>query len=194
LKGACIFTNIVGKTIDKLEFWPIYKLAHILKVPIFVHPIKPANDCIYEEYGLLSVLGFPFETTYTATRLALSGLMEKYSNLIFILSHLGGTLPFLLGRIDDGNRLFKSFQKKINKVPSEYLKQMYLDTASFFIPALNCAYSFWGADKMLLGSDYPYDWVGKLRRCINSIEELDLKIEEKENILFKNAEKIFKCL
>ncbi len=134
----------------------------------------------------------PFETTYAATRLALSGLLEEYPDIVFVLSHLGGTLPYLVGRIDDGNRIYKEHQSKIREPPSEYLRKMYLDTASFYEPALNCAHDFWGAGMMLLGSDYPYGWVGDLRRCSENIERLEIGEEGKKKILHLNAEKILK--
>ncbi len=192
LRGAGIFTNVKGKPIDLKEFWPVYERAAKLGVPLFIHPISPVNAEIYQDYHLLAVLGFPFETTYAATRLALSGLLEEYPGIIFVLSHMGGALPYLVGRIDDGNRIYHAYQTEISKPPSEYLKKMYLDAASFFEPALNCALGFWGAEKIMVGSDYPYGWVGDLRRCTDSIENLNLNEGDTEKILHKNAERILK--
>ena len=192
LRGAGIFTNVKGKPIDLKEFWPVYERAAKLGVPLFIHPISPVNAEIYQDYHLLAVLGFPFETTYAATRLALSGLLEEYPDIIFVLSHMGGALPYLVGRIDDGNRIYHAYQTEISKPPSEYLKKMYLDAASFFEPALNCALGFWGAEKIIVGSDYPYGWVGDLRRCTDSIEDLNLNERDTEKILHKNVERILK--
>jgi predicted TIM-barrel fold metal-dependent hydrolase len=192
LRGAGIFTNVQGKPLDHQEFWPVYEEASNLGVPLFIHPISPVNAEIYRDYRLLAVLGYPFETTHAATRLALSGLLEEYPDLVFVLSHMGGALPYLAGRIDDGNRIFRVHQDKIKRPPSESLKKMYLDAASFFEPALNCALGFWGAEKLLVGSDYPYGWVGDLRRCTDSIEDLNLDEGDTEKILHKNAERILK--
>ncbi len=192
LRGAGLFTNVAGKPIDLEEFWPVYEAASRMGIPLFIHPAAPPHEEVYREYRLLAVLGFPFETTYAATRLALSGLLEEYPDLIFVLSHLGGTLPYLVGRIDDGNRIYKEHQGKIREAPSEYLRKMYLDTASFYEPALNCARAFWGAERMLLGSDYPYGWVGDLRRCAESVERLEIGEEGKKMILHVNAERILK--
>ena len=192
LKGASIFTDVSGKQIDQEEFWPIYRAASKLGVPVFVHPIAPRHRKVYDDYSLLSVLGFPFETTMAATRLALSGLLKELPNLKLVLSHLGGTLPYLMGRIDDGHRIFKSVQNKITRPPSYYLKKMYLDAASFYKPALRCAIDFWGAEKLVLGSDYPYGWVGELKRCVESVEVLRLDPEELDRILSVNAEDLLK--
>ena len=192
LRGAGIFTNVKGKPIDLKEYWPVYEEASRLRVPIFIHPTAPTNAHIYKEYGLLAILGFPFETTYAATRLALSGLLEEYPELTFVLSHLGGTLPYLVGRLDDGNRIYRAAQTEIDRPPSEYLKKMYLDAASFYEPALNCALDFWGAEKILMGSDYPYGWVGDLSRCTDSILDLGLDDGDTKKILHKNAERILR--
>jgi predicted TIM-barrel fold metal-dependent hydrolase len=163
LRGAGIFTNIQGKPIDLKEFWPVYEAASRLGIPLFIHPIAPTTAHIYKEYSLLAVLGFPFETT-----------------------------PYLVGRIDDGNRLYRAAQSEIDRPPSEYLKKMYLDGASFYEPALNCALGFWGAEKILVGSDYPYGWVGDLRRCTDSIEDLGLDEGDTKKILHENAERILR--
>ena len=124
--------------------------------------------------------------------MTLSGLLEELPDLKLVLSHLGGTLPYLVGRIDDGYRIFKSSQNKIKHPPSKYLKKMYLDAASFYEPALECALDFWGADKLVLGSDYPYGWVGELKRCVESVENLGLEADELDKILNRNAVELFK--
>ena len=104
-----------------------------------------------------------------------------------MLSHLGGALPALVGRIGDGDRVFRSPQTK-----SRYFKMMYLDGASFYKPALRCALDFWGPDKILLGSDYPYGWVDELSRCIKVMEQFDLEGNEIEMVLNRNATRILR--
>jgi len=192
LKGAGIYSNVNGKPLDMPEFWPIYEKAARMRVPVFIHPAAPAHREIFQDYGLISVLGFPFDTTLAATRLALSGLMERYQDLMIVLAHVGGVLPFILGRIDDGHRMFPVARKNISRPPSEYLKAMNLDTVSFYEPALTCAYKSWDSGKLLLGSDYPYDWVGDLERCITNIESLHLNDSEKEKIMHGNAEQLLR--
>jgi aminocarboxymuconate-semialdehyde decarboxylase len=88
--------------------------------------------------------------------------------------------------------VFNSPQSRITKPPSEYLKEMYLDGASFYLPALRCALDFWGPEKILVGSDYPYGWVGDLGRCIEIIEQLHLEEEEQAMIYEENAAKILR--
>ena len=191
LKGIELFIDIGGRPLDSEGFWVVYMAAARLDTPIFIHPIAPKHRAIYDDYGLLAVLGFPFETTHAATRIALSGLLEKIPDLKLVLSHLGGTLPYLVGRIDDAYRMFGKSQTKIQKPPIEYLKKMYLDGASFYNPAWTCALGFWGSEKILMGSDYPYGWVGDYSTCVEVVESLGIGDQEKQMILGENAEKLF---
>lgn len=190
LKGVEMFTGIGDKPLDSEEFWVVYERAARLGVPIFIHPIAPAHRAIYDEYSLLAVLGFPFETTHAATRLALSGLMEKIPDLKLVLSHLGGALPSLVGRIDDAHRMYEKTRQNISKLPSIYLKKMYLDGASFYEPAWSSALEFWGPEKVLMGSDYPYGWASPYSRCVEIVESLEVSDSDKDMILSGNAEKL----
>ncbi len=190
LNGVELFTDVGGKPLDSEDFWVVYDRIARLDVPVFIHPIAPAHRAVYDDYELLSVLGFPFETTHAATRIVLSGLIEKIPELKLVLSHLGGTLPYLVGRIDDAYRMFGESQTKISKPPSEYLKKMYLDGASFYEPAWTCALDFWGPEMILMGSDYPYGWVGEYRRCAEIVESLNLSKSDKDLILRRNAENL----
>jgi aminocarboxymuconate-semialdehyde decarboxylase len=190
LSGVELFTNIGGKTLDFEGFWIVYERLSELDVPAFIHPIAPPHRAVYDDYALLAVLGFPFETTHAATRIVLSGLLEKIPDLKLVLSHLGGTLPYLVGRIDDAYRMFVKSKTTIPKPPSEYLKKMYLDGASFYKPAWGCALGFWGVDKILMGSDYPYGWVGDYSNCVEIVESLSIGDNEKQLILRENAEKL----
>ena len=101
-------------------------------------------------------------------------------------------MPALVGRIDDGDRVFRSPQTKVKSPQSRYFKMMYLDGASFYKPALRCALDFKGPDKILLGSDYPYGWVDELSRCIKVMEQFDLEGNEIEMILNRNATRILR--
>jgi aminocarboxymuconate-semialdehyde decarboxylase len=188
LKGLIMGTNIGGKSIDAPEFWPIYEKAERLDVPILVHPFMPRWLEGMLEYQLIPLMALPFETTLAIARLTLAGILEKYPNLKFVAAHLGGTLPYLLGRIDRGYMMYPECKVNITKPPSEYLKGIYLDTVSLHSPSLLCAYSYWGAEKLLFGTDYPYEW-GTFE-VIKSIQELELSREEDKKILGENANKL----
>ena len=116
-----------------------------------------------------------------------SGIFERYPNFPFILAHTGGALLPLLQRLDNGYRLFPDCRKYITRPPSEYAKQLYYDTASFYEPTIIMAHTIVGADNLLWGSDAPM-----IGADTSLIERLPLSADDKTKILGGNAAKIFK--
>jgi aminocarboxymuconate-semialdehyde decarboxylase len=190
LKGMCILTNVAGKTPDSDFLLPVYERAQSLGIPIFVHPTTPLGAQVMQEWRLAVILGFEFDIMLSATRLAYSGVLERFPDLDFVISHLGAGIPFLAGRIDRGYH-DPTCGIKTKKPTSEYLKELYCDTVSFYKPALMMAYEFYGADRMVLGSDFPL-LIGDLPGAVPSIKEMDISAEDKEKILGKNVQKLLK--
>ncbi len=191
MKGVVLGSNIDGRHLHSREFWPFYEEVSKLDIPIFIHPMVPKHPEPLAEFALVPFVGFTMDTTISVAKMVLSGLFERYPNLILILPHLGGTLPFLFERFDNGFRAYKEFQENITRPPTYYFKKFYYDTVSFYKPALLCTYLSVGADHMVLGSDYPHV-IGDINRCVSSIDELDIPKEEKEKIFGENGRKILK--
>lgn len=191
LHGAVVPSNIAGKPIDSPELWPFYERVMHLDIPIYIHPTIPALKGI-EGYGLDIIVGWLFDSTLAILRLILSGVLEKFRELKVILAHLGSTVPYIIERIDMLSK--KSSQpygtlSNIREIPSEYFKRIYVDTVSFYKPALMCGYATQGPDKLLLGSDYPW---GDLNRTVTIIEELNIPEEDKQKIFYRNAAKLLR--
>lgn len=111
--------------------------------------------------------------------------MDRFPNLKFVVSHLGGAIPYLAGRIQNCYEAYPECQENISGPAKDYLKRFYYDTVSYFEPALMCAYSFLGAELLVLGSDYPHV-LGNIRDAINSIEHLDIPQTDREMIYSGN--------
>jgi aminocarboxymuconate-semialdehyde decarboxylase len=190
LKGMCMLTNVAGKTSDSDFLLPVYERAQVLGIPIFIHPTTPLGAQVMQEWRLAVILGFEFDVMLSATRLAYSGVLEKFPQLNFVISHLGAGIPFLAGRIDRGYH-DPTCGIKTKKPTSEYLKELYCDTVSFYQPALMMAYQFYGAERMVLGSDFPL-LIGDLPGAVPSIEEMDISKEEKEKILGGNVKRLLR--
>lgn len=189
LVGAMIFSNLGGKPLDDADFWPIYEAAEALHVPLIVHPIGPASLANLEDMRLVALLGFPFDVTLAAARLALSGTLDRFPNLILIMSQLGGALPMLAERIERGYEIYPELAGRLQRSPTEYFQSMYYDTVpygSFGIPA---TYQLVGADHILVGSDYPHQ-IGDLMGCTNVIEAMDVGDSEQALMLGDNAERL----
>ncbi len=191
MKGVALGTNIDGTHLHSKAFWPFYEEVERLDVPIFLHPMVPAHPESMAEFALVPLVGFVMDTTMTVSKMVFSGLFEKFPQLTFILPHLGGTLPFLFERLDNGYRAYEECQPNCSRPPSTYLKNLYYDTVSFYEPALMCTYLAVGADHMVMGSDYPHV-IGDISKSVSSIEALPISPEEKRKILGENGKKILK--
>ena len=114
-----------------------------MKLPIHLHPSLAIRIEILRQYKLGGLLGFLFETTMTATKMVFDGVFEKFPDIVLILSHFGATIPFLFQRVDDGYKGFPDIRENIPKLPSEYFKRFYYDTASSFTRSIfTCTYDF----------------------------------------------------
>jgi len=190
LKGMCMLTNVAGKMVDSEFLLPVYARAQELGVPIFIHPTTPLGAQVMQEWRLAIILGFEFDIVLSATRLAYAGVLEKFPELNFVISHLGAGIPFLAGRIDRGYH-DPTCGIKTKKPTSEYLRDLYCDTVSFYQPGLMMAYQFYGAGRMVLGSDFPLI-IGDLPAAVPSIEEMPIPQREKKKILGDNVMQLLK--
>jgi len=191
LKGVVLGSNVNGQHLHSKEFWPFYEEVHRLALPIFIHPMVPPYTESMVEFSLVPLVGFLMDTTLSVAKMVYSGLFEKYPNLTLILPHLGGVLPFLFERLDNGYRAYGECREHITNPPSKYLKQFYYDTVSFHRPALICTHDSVGADHMVLGSDYPHV-IGDLPKSVSAIADLDISESDKSKIFGENGKKILK--
>jgi aminocarboxymuconate-semialdehyde decarboxylase len=156
---------------------------------IFLHPMLPANADSFREYVLGPIIGFPFDTSLAVARMCYDGMFEDFPDIRWIIGHLGGAVPYLMERMDNGFRDFADCRAKIDKLPSEYLKRLHYDTVSFSQHTLTMVRNIVGADHMVMGSDYPH-LLGSIDRAVSSIEGLEIDKEEKKAIFSGTALKI----
>jgi len=191
LKGVCFYSNNAGKLMDDPVFYPLYEKIGKYDIPIFLHPNAPLTIDLMQEVRIPPpILGFTFDTTMTLVALAYSGVLERY-NLKIISPHTGGTVPFLMHRLDSSYNAFKGITGwKLENKPSDLLKNVYYDTCSFYPPALMCTYEAVGSDKLVLGTDYPH-LIGGIDRSVGIVNSLPISEDEKKNILGLNAAKLY---
>lgn len=191
LKGVVVGSNINGKRPDAPEFEPLFTEIERMGQPIFIHPMSPVDGLPSEEYKLTALLYLPFETTICVTRLIFAGIFERHPKLSVILPHLGGTLPFLFTRIDLGFKSYKECREKAKRLPSEYLKEFYYETAnSFGRPTLLCTADLVGMEQIMFGTDYPFQ--RQVGETIAGVEALSLEPELRDRIFSENATSLFK--
>ncbi|MDB4443743.1 amidohydrolase [bacterium] len=184
-RGACIGSNINGMNLDDQRLYPFYERMNDYDLPIHIHPRTPTDKETYKDYRLGPMIGFEMDLCVAVVRLIMGGVMDKFPNLKFVVSHLGGAIPYLAERIQNCYEAYPECQENISTPAKDYLKQFYYDTVSFFEPALMCAYAFAGPERLVLGSDYPHV-IGDIREAITSIEDLKIPEAEKEMIYSGN--------
>jgi aminocarboxymuconate-semialdehyde decarboxylase len=157
LHGVEIATNINGRYFDDPAFDPFWEAAQALDALIFVHPNQVVGAARMKEFNLANLVGNLTDTSLAFAKLIFSGVLERYPKLRFLLAHAGGFLPYTWGRLDRGYRIQDSATAKISKAPGEYLKLLNFDTITHSTMALEYLVANFGADHVVLGSDYPYD-------------------------------------
>jgi aminocarboxymuconate-semialdehyde decarboxylase len=191
MNGLIIGSNINGQPLNSRQLRPFFEEVDRLGLPVLIHPMSPAGVEHMGEYGLAPLIGFVFDTTLAVTRMVYEGMIEAFPNINFIVAHLGGTIPYLLERINSGYRAYPECRENLGALPSEYLKRLYYDTVSFHEPALLCAYQTVGAEHMVLGSDYPHV-IGSISEAVVSLESLQVADDEKAMMLGGNALRILR--
>lgn len=186
LCGVMIGSNVAGVPLNNPKFEPVWAKIDAMRLPVFEHPMFPANTQ-QEEFEMPLRIGFVFDTTAAAARLIYAGIFERYPNFPYIMAHTGGALLMVLERLDNGYRLFPDCRKHIGRLPSEYATRLYYDSCSFFGPALKMAHELVGADHLLWGSDDPF-----IGADSSHVEKLEMSKREKDMILGGNAARLLR--
>ncbi len=181
LNGVILLSNIGGQPLTSPVYRPFFEEANRMKLCILLHPMLPANADPFREYVLGPIVGFMFDTTLAVARMCFDGMFRDLPDIRWIVAHLGGAVPYLMERIDNGWRDFAECRAKIDELPSTYLKRLYYDTVNFNQHMLTMVREMIGADHMVMGSDYPH-LLGSIERSVSSIESLEIPQAEKERI------------
>jgi aminocarboxymuconate-semialdehyde decarboxylase len=189
MNGVIVLSNINGRALTDPRYRPFFVECDRRRVCVFIHPMIPASAEPFAEYVLGPIIGFPFDTTLAVARLCYAGVFRELPNIRWILGHLGGAVPYLMERMDNGWRDFAECRVNIDELPSVYLKRLYYDTVSFSTAALSLTRDLVGADHMVMGSDYPH-LLGSIERAVSSIESLDIPAADKDRIFSGTARDI----
>lgn len=186
LNGVVLLSNIQGRALTSPEYRPFFEEADRMNLCIFLHPMIPVYSEPFKEYVLGPLVGFPFDTTLAVARMCFAGMLRELPNIRWVIGHLGGAIPYLMERLDNGYRDFAECRVNIDELPSVYLKRLYYDTVTFSSYNLRMARDLVGVDHMVMGSDYPH-LLGSIERSVSSIEDLAIPEHEKQRIFSGTA-------
>jgi len=189
MKGILLYSNLAGEFPDEERFRPMFAHAHRLDLPVLLHPAYPMTFQATKAYEMAPMLGLMFDTTIALGRIILSGILDQYPKLKLVCPHVGGALPYLVGRMDHQTMVLKRGADKIRKPPSEYLKQVWFDTVSPIGLAVKYGIDFAGADKMLFSTDHP--WVDP-KVIVGVVKGLHLAPDVEAKVMGGNARALFK--
>lgn len=156
LRGVMMTTLIGDEEISAPRFDPFWSRAEELGAVVFVHPEGAAESSRFAGPGRLgNTIGMPLDTTIALSHMIFSGFLDRHPNLNIVLSHGGGYLPSYIGRSDNCEASSASCAP-IERPPSEYLRELYYDTLVYSADNLRYLINQVGADRIVLGTDYPF--------------------------------------
>ncbi|MHC1550854.1 amidohydrolase family protein [Phyllobacterium sp. K27] len=208
--GFQLPTHVQGVALDHKRFSGIWDALAATGRPVWLHPIRgPTADYPTEEKSKFEIwwcFGWPYETTVSMARLALSGLFDRHPHLRIITHHMGGMIPFFSGRIEQG----LGFEMGSRTPPvdahllpsglkhpvSKYFKAFYGDTSlSGAAGALQCGLDFFGLDHVVFATDFPFDAEGGsylVRETLRSFNAAGLSKDEISTIGHHNIQALSK--
>jgi aminocarboxymuconate-semialdehyde decarboxylase len=188
-RGAMVFSNVNGTGLNHPDYMKLWEKADELGAVIYIHPAHPLGVEAMEEYWLMPLVGFLMDTTLAAGKLVFSGIVERFPRITWVLTHMGGAVPYLAERMDRGYEAFAECRANIKEKPTSYLKRFYYDPVNFDTDAQRLAIEFAGVDHIVAGSDYPHQ-IGSIPKMLSSIRSLPIADAERSQILGGNAARI----
>ncbi|MGH7353429.1 MAG: amidohydrolase family protein [Candidatus Rokuibacteriota bacterium] len=193
LKGAELDTVVNGLNWDEPKFLPLFKAAEQMGAVLFFHP-QPQHNFMMEraaKYGLFNSLGVIVEDAIVVAILIWGGVLDACPGLKVCVAHGGGPACFAMGRLDRGWQGTPVERRGIPQPPSRYQRRFYYDTVVGSEKALRFLLDEVGADRVVLGSDWPFvPWHPSPVAWVQGLESLTP--DEKEKILWRNLESLLK--
>ncbi len=193
LRGVEINTNVNGMNLTdpRLGLEKFFAKANELGTVIFMHPLGFTQADRLTNHYFNNVIGNPLDTTIAVSHLIFDGVVARNPKIKFIAAHGGGYIAHYWARMDHAWRARADCRTVIKRKPSSYLEKFYFDTITFDPEMLRNLIDRYGADHVLLGTDYPYD-MGEddPRGLVASVK--NLPEEERRQIEGLNAMRLLK--
>jgi aminocarboxymuconate-semialdehyde decarboxylase len=186
LAGVEVAASVDGDYLGHDRFRDFWAAAEETGALVFVHPTTRGFSIgALDDYYLWNAAGNPLETTVTAAHLVMAGVLEAHPRLKILLSHGGGAILALRGRLRHAHSFQPDARSRLSESPLESLRRFHFDTVTHDATLLRALVDFAGSDRVLLGSDYPFDM--GLERPAEPVRELGLAAADQAAILGRNA-------
>ena len=193
MRGVEICTNVNGKNLTdpELKLEKFFAKAESMGIVLFLHPMGFSQGERFVEHYFNNVMGNPLETSLALGHLIFDGVLARYPKLKILASHGGGYIASYWARMDHAWKAREDARTVIKKKPSSYLEKIYFDTITHDAQILGNLVDRYGAQRVMLGTDYPFD-MGEDHpvKLIDSVRHLS--VEERQLIKGGNAMKLFK--
>jgi aminocarboxymuconate-semialdehyde decarboxylase len=190
LHGVQIPPNVCGQGLDEPQFEVFWETAEGLQMVVCIHPFDAAPQGMLARYGLGNLVGNPYDTGLAAALLIYGGVLERHPTLNVVLYHGGGAFPSLVGRLDMGYRVYPECQTAIPRPPSTYVNQFAFDIIAFRQDMLRYMINTYGAERLVVGSDYPLP--AGLAHPVAEVKALELDPETEDAVLGGNASRLLR--
>lgn len=185
LRGLEIPPKAGEHQLDEPQFEIFWSAAESLDMVVCLHPFEAAPKGALARYFLGNLVGNLYDTGLAAALMIYGGVFERHPRLKIVLYHAGGALPSLLGRLDMGHRLVPECTRAIPRPPSSYLPHLHFDIIAHNRAMLRHLVTSYGADRFVIGSDYPLP--AGLAHPVEEVRALELEPDDEEKVLYRNA-------
>jgi len=194
--GVQIHSNVCGRPLDTPETLGVIEEILRHRMPVFIHPWRTANTADYvgeisSPYYLWQVFGWPYETTIAMARLVFAGVFDRHPDATIITHHAGAMVPYFGDRIKAMYDLFNAHgadqvPNRLTQPPQSYFTRFYADTAlNGGVHALRCALEYFSPERVLFGTDTPFDaegGSGNIRETIAALDACGLSTARRQMI------------
>jgi aminocarboxymuconate-semialdehyde decarboxylase len=189
LSGVEVAASVRGVFLGDDRFEPFWEAAEATGALVFVHPTTRGFDFpVFQDYYLWNTVANPLETATTAAHMIFAGVMERHPGLRVLLAHGGGALLAVRGRMRHGHGFQQQARARLRESPEDSIRRFHFDTLTHDEALLRSLIEFAGPDRVLLGSDYPFD-MGDARH-VETVRSLGLAPDVEAAILAGNAERL----
>jgi aminocarboxymuconate-semialdehyde decarboxylase len=187
--GVEVAASVRGVHLGEDRFEPVWTTAERSGALVFVHPTTRGFEVpALADYYLWNSVGNPLETTIAAAHMVMAGVLERHPRLRVLLAHGGGALLALRGRLRRAYSFQRQARARLGQSPEESIRRLHFDTVTHDPDLLRALIEFAGHERVLLGTDYPFDMGDP--GAVDAVRGLGLAPEAEEAILAGNADRL----